>query len=206
MSYTLTQAKDLVINQGYAIKNDDSVEKLREVLNFCFTDDRYNAELYSRKKYFYRHKGLELKLYLITDEWHGNSINLSEIELPKQINSWTYCYLPISTKLIAKSECDMSDGSGKALIIGKEYIVKTYSEEKQEISIESELFPSHLFSTNKNDKSNWKHFFNISNNKSINLSEIELPKQITIEMVIELTKKYTNDMELGSKLRKLLNN
>ncbi len=34
----------------------------------------------------------------------------------------------------------------------------------------------------------------------------ELPKQITIEMVIELTKKYTNDMILGSELRKLLNN
>jgi len=113
MSYTLTQAKDLVLNQGYAIKNNDKVEKMREVIKLVFTDDKDNAELYSRKKYFYRHKGLELKLFLITDQWHGNSINLSEIELPKQI---------------------------------------------------------------------------------------------TIEMVIELTKKHTNDMILGSELRKLLNN
>ena len=33
-----------------------------------------------------------------------------------------------------------------------------------------------------------------------------LTKEITIEDVIELTKKHTNDMELGSELRKLLNN
>ena len=110
--YTLTQAKDLVINQGYAIKNDDSVEKLREVLNFCFPQ---GGLLKSEEKYkfFFRHDGLDIDLFLISREWHSNSINLSEIELPKQI---------------------------------------------------------------------------------------------TIEMVIELTKKYTNDMELGSELRKLLNN
>ena len=109
----LSEAKDLVINQGYAIKNDDTVEKLNEVLKLVFTDEENIEELYSRKKYFYRHKGLELNLFLITDKWHCNSINLSEIELHNKI---------------------------------------------------------------------------------------------TLEMVVDLTKKYTNDMELGSELRKLLNN
>ena len=110
--YTLTQAKDLVINQGYAIKNDDSVEKLREVIKLVFSKDEdipYGDEIY----YF------------------------------------------------QDSDTDFSD----MWCCG-----------------------------------------NICRGNSINLSEIELPKKITIEMVIELTKKHTNDMELGSELRKLLNN
>jgi len=111
MSYTLTQAKDLVINQGYAIRNDDSVDKLNEVLKFCFPCD--------------------------TDTTKGNS---------------------------------------------KYYVVAEY------------------------DKLQWDGWNEKNFSNSINLSEIELPKQITIEMVIELTKKYTNDMILGSELRKLLNN
>jgi len=102
MTYTLQQAKDFVINQGYAICNDDSVEKLNEVMSYIEDDTTNFGGLYT----YY-------SIDCWTDEWHGNSINLSEIELPKQI---------------------------------------------------------------------------------------------TIEMVIELTKKYTNDMELGSELRKLLNN
>ncbi len=81
----LSEVKDLVINKGYAIKNDDTVDKLNEVLKLVFTDEENIEELYSIKKYFYRHKGLELNLFLITDEWHGNSINLSEIELPNKI-------------------------------------------------------------------------------------------------------------------------
>jgi len=100
--YTLTQAKDLVINQGYAIKNDDSVDKLNEVMSYIEEKDVGYIGLF--------------RYYSLND-------------------------------------CD-----------------------------------------------------NIHNGDSINLSEIELPKQITIEMVIELTKKHTNDMELGSELRKLLNN
>jgi len=82
--YTLTQAKDLVLNQGYAIRNDDSVEKLREVLKFYFPQ---GGLLKSEEKYkfFFRHDGLDIDLFLISREWHGNSINLSEIELPKQI-------------------------------------------------------------------------------------------------------------------------
>ncbi len=100
--YTLEQAKDLVINQGYAIKNDDSVEKLNEVMSYI---KEYKFKLFGSLKYY--------------------SLN------------W----------------CD-----------------------------------------------------DVCLGNSINLSEIELPKKITIEMVIELTKKHTNDMELGSELRKLLNN
>ena len=111
MSYTLTQAKDLVINQGYAIKNDvKDVDKLKQIVIFIFPEDRLSYEIMGANK-FYRYDGT--KEYCPEIEWHG---------------------------------------------------------------------------------------------KSINLSEIELPKQITIEMVIELTKKYTNDMDLGSELRKLLNN
>ena len=100
--YTLTQAKDLVINQGYAIRNDDSVDKLNEVFSYIRED---KIKFFGSLKYY--------SLNWCDDECLGNSINLSEIELPKQI---------------------------------------------------------------------------------------------TIEMVIELTKKHTNDMELGSELRKLLNN
>jgi len=102
VSYTLTQAKDLVINQGYAICNDDTVDKLNEVFSYI---KEYKIKFFGSLKYY--------------------SLN------------W----------------CD-----------------------------------------------------DVCLGNSINLSEIELPKQITIEMVIELTKKHTNDMELGSELRKLLNN
>ncbi len=108
--YTLTQVKDLVINQGYAIRNDDSVNKLREVLKFCFPKEMVTSS--GSNKYYFK------------DDWLSTD--------------WDYR--------------------------------------------------------------------NIYNDNSINLSEIEIPKQITIEMVIELTKKYTNDMDLGSELRKLLNN
>ncbi len=48
--------------------------------------------------------------------------------------------------------------------------------------------------------------FDIFEGNSINISEIELPNKITLEMVVDLTKKHTNDMMLGSELRKLLNN
>jgi len=106
VTYTLTQAKDLVLNQGYAIKNDDTVGKLNEVFSYIRED---KIKFFGSLKYY--------SLNWCDDECLGNSINLSEIETPKQ-----------------------------------------------------------------------------------------LPKQITIEMVIELTKKHTNDMILGSELRKLLNN
>ena len=111
MSYTLTQAKALVINQGYAIKNDDSVEKLRKVLRFCFPCD--------------------------TDTTKGNS---------------------------------------------KYYVVAEY------------------------DKLQWDGLNEKNFSNSINLSEIELPKQITIEMVIDLRKQYPNNLEFGDAFDKLLNN
>jgi len=112
--YTLTQAKDLVINQGYAIKNNDTVDKLKEVLKFCFPDDISTGNIDSSWKYYFQDSDTDFSdMWFCGNIWHGNSINLSEIELPKQI---------------------------------------------------------------------------------------------TIEMVIELTNKYTNDMILGSELRKLLNN
>ena len=79
MSYTLTQAKDLVINQGYAICNDDSVEKLREVIKLVFSKDEdipYGDETY----YFNDNES-----WAGDCMFDGNSINLSKIELPKKI-------------------------------------------------------------------------------------------------------------------------
>ena len=72
--YTLTQAKDLVINQGYAIKNDDSVEKLNEFFSYI---KEYKIKFFGSLKYY--------SLNWCDNEGLGNSINLSEIELPKQI-------------------------------------------------------------------------------------------------------------------------
>jgi len=72
--YTLTQAKDLVINQGYAIKNDDTVEKLNEVMSYIEEKDVGYIGLF--------------RYYSLNDcdnIHNGDSINLSEIELPKQI-------------------------------------------------------------------------------------------------------------------------
>mgnify|MGYP001361964300 CR=1 FL=1 len=72
--YTLTQAKDLVINQGYAIKNDDSVDKLNEVMSYIEEKDVGYIGLF--------------RYYSLNDcdnIHNGDSINLSEIELPKQI-------------------------------------------------------------------------------------------------------------------------
>ena len=84
MSYTLTQAKDLVINQGYAIKNDDSVDKLREVLGFIFPNDSFRVN--KNYKYYFRDEDCNSFIcWLMDDNFDGNSINLSEIELPKQI-------------------------------------------------------------------------------------------------------------------------
>ncbi len=74
MSYTLTQAKDLVINQGYAIRNDDTVDKLNEVFSYIRED---KLKFFGNLKYY--------SLNWCDDECLGNSINLSEIELPKQI-------------------------------------------------------------------------------------------------------------------------
>ena len=114
--YTLTQAKDFVINQGYAICNDDTVEKLNEVFTYI---KEYKIKFFGSLKYY--------SLNWCDDECLGNSINLSEIELP----------------------------------------------------IKSVLIPA---------------------------NSLQAGDTLTIEMVIELTKKHTNDMELGSELRKLLNN
>jgi len=72
--YTLTQAKDLVLNQGYAICNDDTVDKLNEIFSYIRED---KIKFFGCLKYY--------SLNWCDDECLGNSINLSEIELPKQI-------------------------------------------------------------------------------------------------------------------------
>ena len=71
MSYTITQAKDLVKNQGYAIKNDDSVDKLNEVMSYIEEKDVGYIGLF--------------RYYSLNDcdnIHNGDSINLSEIEIP----------------------------------------------------------------------------------------------------------------------------
>jgi len=80
--YTLTQAKDLVINQGYAICNDDTVEKLNEVLKFCFPDDSLRSN--GIGIYYYKSKAFNWA-WAYNGETNLTIINLSEIELPKQI-------------------------------------------------------------------------------------------------------------------------
>ena len=70
----LSEAKDLVINQGYAIHNDDTVEKLNEV--FSYIKEEYLVFMGGWKYY---------SIDKCRDKWHRKSINLSEIELPNKI-------------------------------------------------------------------------------------------------------------------------
>lgn len=69
-------------------------------------------------------------------------------------------YLELGTKLIAKTDCKMKDGSGNALIVGKEYEVIFQSKNTEEIAVKSELFLHHFFSTNAEIDSYWKRYFN----------------------------------------------
>ena len=68
-------------------------------------------------------------------------------------------YLPIGTKIIAKTDCKMKDGSGNALITGKEYEVIYHSKNTEEMAVKSELFPYHFFSIHSEYDSYWKRYF-----------------------------------------------
>lgn len=68
-------------------------------------------------------------------------------------------YLELGTKLIAKTDCRMKDGSGNALIIGNEYEVIFHSKNTEEIAIKSEIFLKHFFSIHSEDDSYWKKYF-----------------------------------------------
>lgn len=68
-------------------------------------------------------------------------------------------YLPLGTKLKATSNCKMNDGSGNALIEGKEYVVIFHSVISGEIAVESELFPQHFFSIHPTYNNYWKKYF-----------------------------------------------
>ena len=100
--YTLTQAKDFVLNQGYAIKNDDSVEKLNEVLKFCFPDDSLRSN--GIGIYYYKSKAFNWA-WAYNGETNLTIINLSEIELPKQIT------IEMVIELTKKYTNDMELGS-----------------------------------------------------------------------------------------------
>lgn len=68
-------------------------------------------------------------------------------------------YLELGTKLIAKTDCNMKDGSGNALIVGKKYEVIFQSKNTEEIAVESEIFRHHFFSINAETDSYWKRYF-----------------------------------------------
>lgn len=68
-------------------------------------------------------------------------------------------YLELGTKLTAKTDCKMQDGSGNALIIGKKYEVVFHSKHTEEIAVESELFSRHFFSIHSEHDSYWKKYF-----------------------------------------------
>ena len=67
----------------------------------------------------------------------------------------------LGTKLIAKTDCKMHDGSGNALIVDKQYEIIYQSKKTEEIAVKSELFEHHFFSTNAEDGSYWQKFFNL---------------------------------------------
>jgi len=70
-------------------------------------------------------------------------------------------YPQIDTKLIATSDCKMKDGSGNALIVGKDYSVVHHSINTEEIAVESELFPRHFFSINPEKSHYWGNYFDL---------------------------------------------
>jgi hypothetical protein len=66
----------------------------------------------------------------------------------------------VGTQLIAKSVCRMKDGSGNALIIGKEYLVKEITE-IGDIVIESETEKRHYFGTDESEDGYYLVFFDV---------------------------------------------
>lgn len=69
--------------------------------------------------------------------------------------------LQIGSKLIAKTDCAMRDGSGSALISGKVYDVIYHSKNTEEVAIKSELFAHHFFSIKSGHHSYWKKYFDL---------------------------------------------
>lgn len=67
--------------------------------------------------------------------------------------------LAIGTVLTATTNCKMKDGSGNALIIGKEYPIKQINDNF--MVIETELFLEHYFYLDKNDSYYYGLYFNI---------------------------------------------
>lgn len=85
----------------------------------------------------------------------------SYFEIRFYIMENSFEYLELGTKLIAKTDCKMKDGSGNALITGKEYEVVSHSKNTEEIAVKSELFTKHFFSIHSEYKSYWKNYFDI---------------------------------------------
>ena len=67
--------------------------------------------------------------------------------------------LQVGTILVAKKECRMKNGSGNALIVGKEYPIKSIK--GSDIIIKSEIDANHFFETNENEASYYGRFFDI---------------------------------------------
>jgi hypothetical protein len=68
--------------------------------------------------------------------------------------------LEIGTILIAKTICKMKDGTGNALVIGKEYPIKKINE-CDEIVIESETDVDHYFDIDEDEPHYYGKYFDI---------------------------------------------
>lgn len=68
--------------------------------------------------------------------------------------------LQIGTILIAKTVCRMKDGSGNALIIGKEYPIKAING-YDDIIIESENEVNHYFDIDENEPHYYGRYFDV---------------------------------------------
>lgn len=122
------------------------------------------------------------------DYWYysNNPKNIFKvIDLPKEYYPIDKkITLKIGDKLIAKTDCRMNDGDGYALIIGKEYDVINTSPNLSEISVKSELFEQHNFSTNLEDDSYWGNFFNPISAAIDNIVEDVKSEQTEIEKIL----------------------
>jgi hypothetical protein len=65
------------------------------------------------------------------------------------------------TILIAKDPCEMRNGNGPELIVGKEYKVHSLFHRSNKIAIKSELYEFHGFSLDEKDEYYWGNFFTI---------------------------------------------
>jgi len=80
----------------------------------------------------------------------------------KDILDDTEYVLTADSILIAKTNCKMSDGSGDALIVGKEYPIVQLT--ASDVVIDSEVTKGHFFEHKNDDEHYWKKYFDLKQN------------------------------------------